>query len=61
MSIPFSNPLTFSYIPLSLTAKGRIYIESIEEMLEIENNMRKKQKAYICKPFVFIVRFNRID
>lgn len=31
-----------SYIPLSLTAKGRIYIESIEEMLEIENNMRKK-------------------
>jgi len=31
-----------SSIPLSLTAEGRIYIESIEEMLEIENNMRKK-------------------
>ena len=31
-----------SSIPLSLTAKGRIYIESIEEMLEIENNMRKR-------------------
>lgn len=31
-----------SSIPLSLTAEGRIYIESIEEMLEIENNMRKR-------------------
>ena len=31
-----------SSIPLSLTAEGRIYIESIEEMLEIENNMHKR-------------------
>ncbi len=31
-----------SSIPLSLTAEGRIYIESIEEMLESENNMRKR-------------------
>ncbi len=31
-----------SSIPLSLTAKGRIYIESIEEIAESERNMRKK-------------------
>ena len=31
-----------SSIPFSLTAEGRIYIESIEEMIEIENNMRKR-------------------
>ncbi len=31
-----------SSIPLTLTAEGRIYIESIEEMLESENNMRKR-------------------
>jgi|GEM_PF-1979983 len=31
-----------SSIPLSLTAEGRIYIESIEEILESENNMRKR-------------------
>ena len=31
-----------SSIPLSLTAEGRIYIESIEEMIESENNMRRR-------------------
>lgn len=31
-----------SSIPLSLTAEGRIYIESIEEITESENNMRKR-------------------
>ena len=31
-----------SSIPISLTAEGRIYIESIEEIMESENNMRKK-------------------
>ena len=31
-----------SSIPLSLTAEGRIYIESIEEIAEIEKNMLKK-------------------
>ena len=31
-----------SSIPLSLTAEGRIYIESIEEIVESENNMRKR-------------------
>lgn len=31
-----------SSIPLSLTAEGRIYIESIEEIAESENNMRKR-------------------
>lgn len=31
-----------SSIPLSLTAEGRIYIESIEEIIESENNMRKR-------------------
>lgn len=34
-----------SSIPLSLTAEGRIYIESIEEILESENNMRKRIRA----------------
>lgn len=31
-----------SSIPLSLTPEGRIYIESIEEIAESENNMRKR-------------------
>lgn len=31
-----------STIPLSLTAEGRIYIESIEEIAETEKNMRRK-------------------
>ena len=31
-----------SSIPLSLTAEGRIYIESIEEIAESENNMKKR-------------------
>ena len=31
-----------SSIPLSLTTEGRIYIESIEEITESENNMRKR-------------------
>ena len=31
-----------SSIPLSLTAEGRIYIESIEEIIESENNMHKR-------------------
>ena len=31
-----------SSIPLSLTAEGRIYIESIEEIMESESNMRKR-------------------
>ncbi len=33
-----------SSIPLSLTVEGRIYIESIEEIAEIEDNMRKRIK-----------------
>lgn len=33
-----------STIPCSLTAEGRIYIESIEEIMESENNMRKRVK-----------------
>ena len=31
-----------SSIPLSLTAEGRIYIESIEEIIESENNMHRR-------------------
>lgn len=31
-----------STLPLTLTAEGRIYIESLEEIIESENNMRKK-------------------
>ncbi len=34
-----------SSIPLSLTAEGRIYMESIEEILECEKNMRKRIRA----------------
>jgi len=34
-----------SSIPLSLTAEGRIYIDSIEEIAESENNMRKRIRA----------------
>lgn len=33
-----------STIPCSLTAEGRIYIDSIEEIMESENNMRKRIK-----------------
>jgi len=33
-----------STVPLSLTAEGRIYIESIEEIMESESNMRKRVK-----------------
>ena len=33
-----------STIPLSLTAEGRIYIESLEEIIESENNMHKRVK-----------------
>ena len=33
-----------STTPFSLTAEGRIYIESIEEILEIESNMQKRIK-----------------
>ncbi|MBQ9805498.1 MAG: LysR family transcriptional regulator [Clostridia bacterium] len=33
-----------STIPCSLTAEGRIYIESLEEIMESENNMRKRVK-----------------
>lgn len=31
-----------STIPCSLTAEGRIYIESIEEIIESENNMHRR-------------------
>ena len=34
-----------STIPCSLTAEGRIYIESLEEILESESNMQKRIKA----------------
>lgn len=34
-----------SSIPLSLTAEGRIYIESIEEIEKCESNMRKRIRA----------------
>ena len=34
-----------STIPISLTTEGRIYIESIEEIVESENNMRKRIRA----------------
>ncbi len=33
-----------STIPCSLTAEGRIYMESIEEIIESENNMQKRIK-----------------
>ena len=33
-----------STVPCSLTSEGRIYIESIEEVMESENNMRKRIK-----------------
>lgn len=35
-----------STVPCSLTPQGRIYIESIEEIIEIENNMHRKIKNY---------------
>ena len=31
-------------IPCALTAEGRIYIESLEAIIEVENNMRKSVK-----------------
>ena len=34
-----------STIPCSLTAEGRIYIDSLEEILESESNMKKRIKA----------------
>ena len=34
-----------STIPCSLTAEGRVYIESLEEILESESNMQKRIKA----------------
>lgn len=36
------NIFNRSTLPLTLTAEGRIYIESIEEIIESENNMRKR-------------------
>lgn len=35
-----------STVPCSLTPQGRIYIESIEEIIEAENNMRKRIKDF---------------
>ncbi len=35
-----------STVPCSLTPQGRIYIESIEEIIEVENNMRKRIKDF---------------
>lgn len=35
-----------STVPCSLTPQGRIYIESIEEIIEVENNMRRKIKDF---------------
>ena len=35
-----------STVPCSLTPQGRIYIEGIEEIIEVENNMRKKIKNF---------------
>jgi len=32
--------------PCSLTPQGRIYIESIEEIIAVENNMRRRIKAF---------------
>jgi len=32
--------------PCSLTPRGRIYIESIEEIIAVENNMRRRIKAF---------------
>ena len=33
-------------VPCSLTPQGKIYIESIEEIIEVENNMHKKIKDF---------------
>lgn len=35
-----------STVPCSLTPQGKIYIESIEEIIEIENNMRRRIKKF---------------
>lgn len=35
-----------STVPCSLTPQGRIYVESIEEIIEVENNMRKRLKDF---------------